>query len=131
MSGPTVFSQNRICQMLRIRYPILLGGMAHVSRAPLVAAVSNAGGLGIIGSGGMPPDILVEQIAQIYDNYGFATEIIVSSVRHPQHVVEAALIGADICTIPFAILEKMFNHCLTDVGVERFLADWEKAGLTL
>ena len=65
MSGPTVFSQNRICQMLRIRYPILLGGMAHVSRAPLVAAVSNAGGLGVIGSGGMPPDILVEQIAQV------------------------------------------------------------------
>lgn len=65
MSGPTVFSQNRICQMLHIRYPILLGGMAHVSRAPLVAAVSNAGGLGIIGSGGMPPDILVEQIAQV------------------------------------------------------------------
>lgn len=65
MSGPTVFSQNRICQMLRIRYPILLGGMAHVSRAPLVAAVSNAGGLGIIGSAGMPPDILVEQIAQV------------------------------------------------------------------
>ena len=65
MSGSTVFSQNRICQMLRIRYPILLGGMAHVSRAPLVAAVSNAGGLGIIGSGGMPPDILVEQIAQV------------------------------------------------------------------
>lgn len=65
MSGPTVFSQNRICQMLRIRYPILLGGMAHVSCAPLVAAVSNAGGLGIIGSGGMPPDILVEQIAQV------------------------------------------------------------------
>jgi len=65
LSGPTVFSQNRICQMLRIRYPILLGGMAHVSRAPLVAAVSNAGGLGVIGSGGMPPDILVEQIAQV------------------------------------------------------------------
>jgi len=65
LSGPTVFSQNRICQMLRIRYPILLGGMAHVSCAPLVAAVSNAGGLGIIGSGGMSSDILVEQIAQV------------------------------------------------------------------
>ena len=74
---------------------------------------------------------LVEQIAQIYDNYGFATEIIVSSIRHPQHVVEAALIGADICTIPFAVLEKMFNHPLTDEGVERFLADWSKAGLSL
>jgi len=56
---------NRICQMLGIRYPILLGGMAHVSRAPLVAAVSEAGGLGVIGSGGMPPDLLVTQIAEV------------------------------------------------------------------
>ncbi len=86
------------------------------------------GRLDDIGHRGMD---LVEQIAQIYDNYDFETEIIVSSVRHPQHVVEAALIGADICTIPFAVLEKMFNHPLTDVGVERFLADWNKAGLSL
>jgi len=56
---------NRICQMLDIRYPILLGGMAHVSRAPLVVAVSEAGGLGVIGSGGMPPEILVTQIAEV------------------------------------------------------------------
>ena len=86
------------------------------------------GRLDDIGHRGMD---LVEQIAQIYDNYGFRTEIIVSSIRHPQHVVEAALIGADICTIPFAVLENMFNHSLTDVGVERFLADWNKAGLSL
>lgn len=86
------------------------------------------GRLDDIGHRGMD---LVEQIAQIYDNYGFETEIIVASVRHSQHVVEAALIGADICTIPFAVLEKMFDHCLTDVGIERFLADWQKAGLTL
>ncbi len=56
---------NRICEMLGIKYPIFLGGMAHVSRAPLVAAVSNAGGLGVIGSGGMPPAVLAEQIAQV------------------------------------------------------------------
>ncbi len=56
---------NRICEMLGIKYPIFLGGMAHVSRAPLVAAVSNAGGLGIIGSGGMSPDVLADQIAQV------------------------------------------------------------------
>ena len=86
------------------------------------------GRLDDIGHRGME---LVEEIAQIYANYGFATEIIVASVRHPQHVVEAALIGADICTIPFAVLEKMFKHTLTDVGVERFLADWKKAGLEL
>ncbi len=86
------------------------------------------GRLDDIGHRGMD---LVEQIGRIYDNYDFETEIIVASIRHPQHVVEAALIGADICTIPFAVLEKMFNHPLTDVGVERFLADWNKAGLSL
>ncbi|HID08704.1 TPA: enoyl-[acyl-carrier-protein] reductase FabK, partial [Candidatus Micrarchaeota archaeon] len=56
---------NRICKMLGIRYPILCGGMAHVSRAPLVAAVSEAGGLGIIGSGGMPPEVLEKEIAEV------------------------------------------------------------------
>ena len=61
----TLFENNPICRMLGIRYPIFLGGMAHVSRAPLVAAVSAAGGLGIIGSGGMPPDVLAEQIADV------------------------------------------------------------------
>ncbi len=86
------------------------------------------GRLDDIGHRGMD---LVEEIAQIYANYGFATEIIVASVRHPQHVVDAALIGADICTIPFAVLEEMCSHTLTDVGVERFLADWKKAGLSL
>lgn len=69
---------------------------------------------------------LVEMIRQIYDNYGFKTEIIVASIRHPMHVLEAALIGADIATMPFAVLEKLFNHPLTDIGIERFLKDWEK-----
>ncbi len=86
------------------------------------------GRLDDIGHDGMQ---LVGEIVQIYENYDFATEVIVASVRHPQHVLDAALIGADICTIPFAVLEEMFNHTLTDVGVERFLADWEKAGLKL
>ena len=65
MSNPMNFGNNRICRMLGIDYPVLLGGMAHVSRFPLVAAVSEAGGLGIIGSGGMPPETLLEQIAQV------------------------------------------------------------------
>lgn len=86
------------------------------------------GRLDDIGHDGMQ---LVGEIVQIYENYDFATEVIVASVRHPQHVLDAALIGADICTIPFAVLEEMFNHTLTDVGVERFLADWNKAGLKL
>lgn len=69
---------------------------------------------------------LVDQILAIFDNYGFETEVIVASIRHPLHVVEAALTGADIATIPFPVLEKMVKHPLTDVGMERFLKDWAK-----
>ncbi len=69
---------------------------------------------------------LVSQIKQIFDNYMIETEIIVASIRHPMHVVEAALYGADIATIPFAVIEKVIKHPLTDIGIERFLADWEK-----
>lgn len=70
---------------------------------------------------------LVHQIVEIYRNYGFATEVLVASVRHPMHVVEAARMGADVCTCPAAVIETLFKHPLTDIGVERFLKDWEKA----
>jgi transaldolase len=69
---------------------------------------------------------LIEQILTIYDNYGFDTEVIVASIRHPRHVVEAALIGAHIATIPFSVLEKLVHHPLTDIGMEKFLKDWGK-----
>ena len=69
---------------------------------------------------------LVSQIKQIFDNYMIETEIIVASIRHPMHVVEAAMYGADIATIPFAVIEKVIKHPLTDIGIDRFLADWEK-----
>ncbi|NOX88244.1 MAG: fructose-6-phosphate aldolase [Calditrichaeota bacterium] len=69
---------------------------------------------------------LIGQIKQIFDNYMIEAEIIVASIRHPMHVVEAAMYGADIATIPFAVIEKMIRHPLTDIGIERFLADWEK-----
>ncbi|MCS6902776.1 MAG: fructose-6-phosphate aldolase [Candidatus Bipolaricaulota bacterium] len=69
---------------------------------------------------------LVSQIVQIFDNYGFDTEVIVASVRHPMHVVEAALMGADIATMPYAVFEKLFEHPLTDLGLQQFLADWGK-----
>ena len=69
---------------------------------------------------------LVQRIAEIYDNYGFLTKIIVASIRHPQHVLAAAQIGADVCTIPFKVLMQLAHHPLTDIGVERFLADWRK-----
>lgn len=69
---------------------------------------------------------IVEQIVMIYNNYGFETEVIVASIRHPLHVVDAALMGADIATIPFDTLKKLVKHPLTDIGMERFLKDWEK-----
>ena len=69
---------------------------------------------------------LVDEIVTIYDNYGMDTEIIVGSIRHPLHVVEAALIGADIATIPFGVIEKLVKHPLTDIGMEKFLSDWKK-----
>ncbi len=70
---------------------------------------------------------LIEHILQIYDNYDFTTEVLVASVRHPMHVAQAARMGADICTCPSAVLESIFKHPLTDIGLERFLKDWEKA----
>jgi transaldolase len=70
---------------------------------------------------------LIADILQIYDHYDFSTEVIVASVRHPMHVLRAALLGADIATIPFAVMLKLFDHPLTDVGVQRFLEDHRKA----
>jgi transaldolase len=69
---------------------------------------------------------LVDQILIMYENYGFETEVIVASIRHPRHVVEAALIGAHIATIPYSVMEKMMKHPLTDIGMEKFLKDWGK-----
>ncbi|MBW2029449.1 MAG: fructose-6-phosphate aldolase [Deltaproteobacteria bacterium] len=71
---------------------------------------------------------LVEQILLIYDNYGFETEVIVASIRNPLHVLDAALMGADIATIPYKVMEQLIRHPLTDIGLEKFLADWEKMG---
>lgn len=69
---------------------------------------------------------LVKQILAIYDHYGFSTEVIVASVRHPMHVLEAAMLGADIATIPFNVIAQLARHPLTDAGIEKFLADWKK-----
>ncbi len=69
---------------------------------------------------------LVEQIDTIYQNYAFETEIIVASVRNPLHVLEAALVGADIATIPLKVMKQLMKHSLTDVGLTKFLQDWEK-----
>ena len=70
---------------------------------------------------------LISEIVQIFDNFDFATEVLVASTRGPIHIVEAARMGADICTCPAAVIEALFKHPLTDIGLERFLKDWEKA----
>ncbi|OEU53363.1 MAG: fructose-6-phosphate aldolase [Desulfuromonadales bacterium C00003096] len=90
-------------------------GAAYIS--PFVGRLDDVGHDGMDG---------IEQIRTILDNYGFAAEIIVASVRSPLHVLNAGLIGADICTIPFGVLQQLVKHPLTDIGIERFLADWEK-----
>jgi transaldolase len=91
-------------------------GATYVS--PFVGRLDDVGHEGMEG---------VEQIRTIYDNYGYDTQIIVASVRSPLHVLNAGLIGADICTIPFAVMKQLAQHPLTDVGIEKFLADWNKA----
>jgi transaldolase len=69
---------------------------------------------------------LIDKIIAIFSNYGLETEVIVASIRHPLHVVDSALVGADIATIPFSVLDKMVKHPLTDAGMEQFLKDWRK-----
>ncbi len=81
------------------------------------------GRLDDIGHTGMD---LISQIAEIYENYGYETEIIVASIRNPIHVLDAALIGADIATIPYKVLDQLSKHPLTDSGMAKFLQDWEK-----
>ena len=71
---------------------------------------------------------LAEQIVTIYDNYAIETEVIVASVRNPVHVLDAALMGADIATIPFKVIQQLIKHPLTDIGLDKFLADWKKLG---
>ena len=71
---------------------------------------------------------LIRDIVEIYENYDYETEVLVASVRHPVHVLEAALAGADVVTLPPSVIEQLFKHPLTDIGLEKFLADWKKTG---
>jgi len=103
--------------------------LAFSANQALLAAKSGAsfvspfvGRIDDVGGDGME---VVSQILDIYQMYGFSTQVIVASVRHPRHVIEAALLGADIATVPYDVLKKLFCHPLTDTGIERFLKDWE------
>jgi transaldolase len=92
-------------------------GAAYIS--PFVGRLDD------VGEDGMT---LIDQLVTIYRNFGFDTEVLVASVRHPIHVVQSAMLGADVATVPFKVLEQLYKHPLTDVGLDRFLADWKKTG---
>ncbi len=100
-----------------------------VSQAVLVAKAGAAyvspfvGRLDDVSEDGMK---LIDDIITVYENYGFTTEVLVASIRHPMHVVESALLGADVATIPPEVIKKLVAHPLTDKGLAAFLADWEK-----
>jgi transaldolase len=83
------------------------------------------GRLDDIGQNGMQ---VIADIVQIYGNYGYKTEVLAASIRHPMHIVDAALLGADVATIPFKVIKQLANHPLTDKGLDSFLSDWKKSG---
>ena len=95
-------------------------GAGYVS--PFIGRLDDAGHVGMS---------VVEEILQIYRNYDIETQVLVASIRHPVHVVEAAKLGAHVATMPADVLERMVKHPLTDIGLKRFLDDWSKAGLKL
>jgi len=103
-----VFSANQALLAAKV-------GAAYVS--PFIGRLDDQGEVGMD---------LIREIVQIYRNYAFATKVLVASIRHPVHVLEAAKIGADIATMPYAVMEKLVQHPLTDIGLARFLKDWEK-----
>ncbi len=84
------------------------------------------GRLDDIGQNGMQ---LIADIIQIYDNYNFETEVLAASIRHPMHIVDAALVGAHVATLPFKVIQQLVKHPLTDKGLDSFLSDWKKGGL--
>ncbi len=120
----------RACQTLSSeRIPVNMTLVFSANQALLAAKAGAAfvspfiGRLDDSGEDGMK---LIEEIMQIYDNYGYDTEVLVASVRHPRHVTDAAKLGADICTMPYSVFEKLVKHPLTDAGLTKFMEDWSK-----
>ena len=113
-------------EALRVNVTLIFSATQALLAAKVGAAYVSpfVGRLDDVATSGMQ---LVRDIVDIFDNYEFPTEVLVASVRHPIHVVEAARMGADICTCPAAVIDALFKHPLTDIGLEKFLKDWETA----
>ena len=127
---PLTLEGLRACRELRGRDIMVNVTLCFSPNQALLAAKAGAsyispfiGRLDDISENGME---LIEKIVTIYNNYDYETEVLVASVRNPTHVVDAAMLGADICTIPFSVMTQLVKHPLTDVGLKKFLADWEK-----
>ena len=125
----------KTCKVLRAQNIMVNVTLCFSATQALLAAKAGAsfispfvGRLDDVSEDGMA---LIEDIKTIYDNYDFDTEILVASVRHPGHVLEAARIGADVATVPADVLRKLFNHPLTDKGLAAFLKDWEATGQSI
>jgi len=84
--------------------------------SPFIGRIDDIGGSGMD---------LIAEILEVFENYAYLTEVLAASIRHPQHVREAAMLGADVATVPYGVLKKLFGHPLTDLGIDRFLKDWE------
>lgn len=132
---PLTFDGLKTCKALSDRGVMVNVTLCFTANQALLAA--KAGATFISPFVGRHDDVswdgmgLIEDIRIIYDNYAFETEILVASVRHPVHVLQAAKIGADVCTLPPDVLKKLVQHPLTDKGIEGFLADWAKTGQTI
>jgi transaldolase len=129
---PTIPEGLKACRILsseniRVNHTLIFTALQAMLAAKAGAAFVSPfiGRLDDISEEGMQ---VIEQTVQIFNNYNFPTEVLVASVRHPMHIVHAAMLGADICTVPHKVLTQILKHPLTDSGLERFLADWKKSG---
>jgi transaldolase len=129
---PTIPEGLKACRVLsseniRVNHTLIFTALQAMLAAKAGAAFVSPfiGRLDDISEEGMQ---VIEQTVQIFNNYNFPTEVLVASVRHPMHIVHAAMLGADICTVPHKVLMQMLKHPLTDSGLEKFLADWKKSG---
>jgi transaldolase len=115
LAGEGIKTNLTLCFSANQAMMVAKAGASYVS--PFLGRLDDIGAVGMD---------LVKQIVQIYRNYGFKTQVLAASLRHPLHVIDAALAGADVGTIPFKVLDLMIKHPLTDKGLEAFLKDWEK-----
>ena len=117
LAGEGILSNVTLCFSAAQALLAAKAGAAYIS--PFIGRLDD------VGQDGMQ---LIDEVVELYGHYDFTTKVLVASVRHPMHVVQSAQLGADVITLPFDVLEKLYQHPLTDIGLSKFLSDWEKTG---